>query len=123
MSVLLTCLISTVLGTLSGLGIGGGSLLILWLTLVQRMDYAEAKYINLLFFLPPAAISTGINLWKKRVSFFSVLPAVLAGCVSVLLFTWLSSSWDTAVLRKLFGALVLCTALRELFYKNKQRNA
>ena len=123
MPVLLTYFISAILGTLSGLGIGGGSLLMLWLTLVLRMDYTQAKYINLLFFLPPAAISTGVNLWKKRVSFSAVLPAALAGSFSVLLFTKLSSGWDTEMLRKLFGALLLCTALRELLYKRKQRNA
>lgn len=43
-------LVSTLLGCLSGLGIGGGSLLILWLTLVLKVDPIVARQINLLFF-------------------------------------------------------------------------
>ena len=46
--------ISTLLGFLTGLGIGGGSLLILWLTQVQGIDQSTARLINLIFFLPGA---------------------------------------------------------------------
>ena len=119
MSFLLTLLISTALGLLSGLGVGGGSLLILWLTLVCKEDYSAAKYINLLFFLPPAAISTSVRLFWKQLSLKRILPAVVAGVVSAAVFTVLSSSWDVAILRKLFGALLFFTAWRELRYKEK----
>ena len=47
-------LVGIVLGVLSGLGIGGGSLLILWLTFVLGMDHETARGINLLFFVPSA---------------------------------------------------------------------
>lgn len=45
-------------GVLSGCGIGGGSLLLLWLTLVQDMPQFTAGGINLLYFLAcaPAAL-------------------------------------------------------------------
>ena len=56
--------IATVLGFLSGLGTGGGSILILWLTMAANMAQAEARAINLLFFLPSAAISC-ILRWKS----------------------------------------------------------
>ena len=42
-------LVGTVLGFLSGLGIGGGSLLILWLTMVLDMEQSAARFVNLLF--------------------------------------------------------------------------
>ena len=51
-----TLLVATILGFLTGLGVGGGSLLILWLTIVLGMDQATARGINLLFFLPAAVI-------------------------------------------------------------------
>ena len=50
-------LVGTVLGFLSGLGIGGGSLLILWLTMVLDMEQSAARFVNLLFFLPSASVS------------------------------------------------------------------
>lgn len=119
MSFLLTICVSAVLGLLSGLGVGGGSLLILWLTLVVQTDYTTAKYINLLFFLPPALISTVIHLIRKKLPIKKVIPAALAGSASAAIFTILSSSWDVEILRKLFGALLLITAWRELKYKKQ----
>lgn len=121
MSFFITVCISAALGLLSGLGIGGGSLLILWLTLVVHMDYTTAKYINLLFFLPPALISTVVHLFRKELSIKKVLPAALAGGASAVLFTILSNSWNVDILKKIFGVLLLLTAWRELRYKNKQQ--
>lgn len=45
-------IVGTVLGFLTGLGVGGGSLLILWLTLALEMPQTAARGINLLFFCP-----------------------------------------------------------------------
>ena len=55
-------LVGAVLGFLSALGIGGGSLLILWLTLVLGWEPDRARQVNLLFFLPSALVST----WLRR---------------------------------------------------------
>ena len=74
-----TLLISTLLGFLSGLGTGGGSLLILWLTLVQGMEPEMARSINLMFFLPCALIAT-IFRWKQsKPNWKLILPAAAAG--------------------------------------------
>ena len=119
MSFLLNLCVSTALGFLSGLGIGGGSLMILWLTLVQNMAFSSAKYLNLLFFLPPAAISTITHLVRKKLSLKKVIPAALAGMISAGVFLFLSSGWDVQLLRKLFGALLLLAAWKELRYRKE----
>jgi len=120
MSFFINLVVSSLLGVLSGLGVGGGSLLIIWLTLVRKLDYPTAKYMNLLFFLPPALIATAGHFLQKRLRFQKILPAVLTGCISTVAFTVLSSGWDTGILRKLFGVLLLITAFRELRYKKQQ---
>ena len=56
--------VGAILGFLSGLGIGGGSLLILWLTLVQKVDPTIARGVNLLFFLPCALVAALLR-WKQ----------------------------------------------------------
>ena len=119
MSFLVKLCVSAALGFLSGLGVGGGSLMILWLTLVQKMEFSSAKYLNLLFFLPPAAISTLSHLAQKKLSLKKVIPAALAGMLSAYVFLSLSSGWNVQLLRKLFGALLLFAAWKELRYRKK----
>lgn len=110
-------LVGTVLGFLAGLGIGGGSLLILWLTMVLGMDQATARGINLLFFLPAALIAC-VFRWKEgSISWKKIIPAMVSGCVAAALFSWLGGFLDIALLKKLFGGLLIITGLRELFYR------
>ncbi len=114
-------LIGTVLGVLSGLGTGGGSLLIIWLTLVQQIPGPQAKVMNLLFFLPSALIAC-LFRWKQgRLQIKKILPAIIAGSISAAGFAWFGSQWDTAILKKIFGGLLIFTGIRELLYKPKDR--
>lgn len=113
--------VGAILGFLSGLGVGGGSLLMLWLTLVLGLEHAAARNINLLFFLPAAAIAS-VFRWKQgALDLKRILPAVLAGCISAAVFAWLSRHIDITMIKKLFGGLLLITGFRELFYR--PRNA
>lgn len=112
--------VSTVLGFLAGLGVGGGSLLILWLTLVLGMAHPEARVLNLLFFLPSAVVSS-LFRWKQgKLEIKKVLPAIIAGCVAAAGCSLLSRNLDMEVLKKLFGGLLLITGVRELLYKPKK---
>lgn len=118
---LISILVGTALGFLSGLGIGGGSLLILWLTLVMNTAPHSARIINLLFFLPSAVIAV-LFRWKQgSVNFPKILPAILAGAIAALLFSLLSEILDTSLLRKLFGGLLILTGIREISYKPKSK--
>lgn len=113
-------IVGTVLGFLAGLGVGGGSLLMLWLTFVLGMDHEIARGINLLFFLPSALIAICFR-WKQGVIHWKqIFPAMIAGCIAALLFSWLGSAMDMTLLKKLFGGLLIFTGLRELFYRQKK---
>jgi uncharacterized membrane protein YfcA len=113
-------LVGTILGVLSGLGTGGGSLLILWLTLMLGMDQETARSINLMFFIPSALVAC-LFRWKQgRLDIKKVLPAIIAGSIASGLFTFLSRDMDTTMLRKLFGGLLIVTRLRELLYRPKK---
>lgn len=111
--------VSTVLGFLAGIGVGGGSLLILWLTLVLGMAHPEARVLNLLFFLPSAVVAS-IFRWKQgKLDFKKVLPAIVVGCGAAAVCSLLSFRLDMDILKKLFGGLLLITGIRELLYKAK----
>ena len=117
----LSVAVGTVLGILSGLGTGGGSLLILWLTLVLGTAQAQARAINLLFFIPSALIACLVRWKQGRLDIKKVLPAIVAGSISAAVFAYFSIHWDTQFLQKLFGFLLLFTGTRELLYKPKAR--
>jgi uncharacterized membrane protein YfcA len=119
-SLAVSLLVGTLLGFLSGLGIGGGSLLILWLTLAKNMPVTDARAINLLFFIPSALIACMFRWQQGRLEVRKILPAILAGSIAAALFAWFGSQWDTQMLRKAFGLLLLFTGLRELFYKPRK---
>ena len=120
---MISMLIGALLGFLSGLGIGGGSLLILWLTIVQNVDPTTARGINLLFFLPCALIAAFFRRKQGSLPLGKLLPAIVTGSVSALLFSLIGTGLDLTVLRKLFGGLLLITGLREIFYRPKNAGA
>ena len=115
-----SALMGTLLGFLSGLGTGGGSLLILWLTLVCQISQSDARCINLLFFIPSAVIAC-LFRWKQgKLDLRKIIPAIIAGCCAAAACSWLSTVVDTELLKKAFGILLLATGLRELFYRPRK---
>lgn len=117
----ISVMVGVLLGFLSGLGIGGGSLLILWLTLVMDLEQAAARSINLLFFIP-SALTAGYFRWKQgTIDLKKLLPAILGGCAAALAFSLLGTRLDTGLLKRLFGILLIATGLREIFYRPKNK--
>lgn len=106
-----------VLGYLAGLGVGGGSLLILWLTLVLQIPNESARLINLMFFIT-AAGTVSLFRWKQgTLQLKKILPAILAGSIAAGVFSWIGLHLDAGLLKKLFGILLLFTGVRELLYR------
>lgn len=113
-------LVGAALGFLSGLGVGGGSLLLLWLTVVMDRSQDTARAMNLLFFLPCALIATVFRWKQARLPLPIALPAVLGGLLGAALGCLLGPQIDADLLKKAFGVLFIVTAIRELFYREKQ---
>lgn len=113
-------LISTVLGFLSGIGVGGGSLLMLWLTIVLSLPPQSARCINLLFFIPSSLIACFFR-WKQGIlDLKAIFPAIISGSICAMLFSWLGAMAELSLLKKLFGVLLILTGIRELCYKKKK---
>ena len=114
-------LVGVVLGFLSGLGTGGGSLLILWLTVVLNLDPLTARSINLMFYIPSALTAIIFRRKSDGFSIKSVIPAIIPGCIAAGIFSFISTRIDVAVLKKIFGIILLLVGVKELFYR--PRNA
>ncbi len=116
-SIPVAIIVGIVTGYLAGLGVGGGSLLILWLTLLLNMPQSNARIINLLFFLVCAGTVSFFRFKQGKLHIRAILPAIIAGCIAAGLFSWFSRSWDVALLKKAFGVLLIFAGIRELLYR------
>lgn len=113
--------VGTVLGFLSGLGVGGGSLLILWLTAVLGMEQRMAQGINLLFFLPSAAVSCLFHWKQGRLNLGVAIPAIVAGVLAAAFCAWAGFGMEEKLLKKLFGGLLIFIGLWELLAPRKDK--
>ena len=107
-------------GVLSGFGIGGGSLLMVWMTAVLQMEQRTAQAINLLFFLPTASASLIFHVKSGQVAWKATVPAALAGLATAALSAWVATMIDAALLRKFFGVFLLFVGVSEIFRKPKK---
>ena len=106
-------------GILSAWGVGGGTLLLLLMTLFLGVEQADAMAINLLYFLPTAAMGL-LYHGKSGLLEKSVLrSAIPAGLIAAALAAWLSFSVDTELLRRPFGVYLLLAAASLLLQAKK----
>lgn len=80
-----------VCGVLSGFGIGGGSLLMVWMAAVLSMDQKAAQGVNLLYFLPCAACALIFHIKNRQIVWPAVWPAAAAGAVCA----WAARCWPS----------------------------
>lgn len=107
-------LVGAGLGFLSGLGVGGGSLLLLWLTLVVGLPQSEARVMNLMFFVPCALLATAFRWKQSKLDKRLLLPAVAAGLAGAWLGNIIGPGIDKEILRRAFGVMFLLCGIREL---------
>lgn len=116
---MLSVIAGLVCGVISGLGIGGGSLLMIYMTAFAHLGQLEAQGINLLYFLPTAGTSLLLHVKNRYVVWPVVLPAAIAGAVCSFASGYLAGSLEDHILRKLFGGFLLVVGCLELFGKHE----
>lgn len=108
-------------GALGAMGLGGGGILIIYLTLFENMNQALAQGINLIFFIPGALIALIYYTKKHMIDYKLILPAIITGLLGAASGSFLSGILDGYILSKLFAALLLLMGLKQLFFKNKKK--
>ncbi len=92
---------------LSGLGVGSGGLLVIWLTMIEGVSPESARGLNLLFFVFSASAAILVHLYRRRINMRLVTVLSLFACLGTLAGTYLSSSVDSGLLRKIFGGMLV----------------
>lgn len=104
-------------GVLASMGLGGGFILVVWLTLAEGVDQRTAQGINVLFFLPIALIALIMHLKNGLVNKAVVKSMILGGLIGAVVGTIGAQLIGNGLLRKLYALFLLAFGLRELFGK------
>lgn len=119
MNWLFSLLAGALSGTVAAMGLGGGFVLFLYLTLFTGLDFLQCQIVNLLFFLPCALLA----MWRYRkeglLQFPILLPMMLFGSAGVVLgrlaAMWMGTQW----VKWCFGAVLIPLGFKELFHKKQ----
>lgn len=104
-------------GILGSMGLGGGGILIIYLSLFSKLEQMNAQGINLIFFVSIALISVIFFSFKNLIDWKFIFPAVLLGIPGTFIGFHLSSNIDAQVLSKIFSVFLICIGIYQLFPK------
>ncbi len=115
-------LVGLMTGIISGFGVGGGSLLVLYLTNFEQVHQLSAQGINLMYFLFVAPSALYSHIKNKLIDKNSAIICIISGVPTCILFAFIASKTDIDLLRRLFGMLMLFIGVRELFAKKTHKS-
>lgn len=107
-------LVGMISGIVTGLGMGGGSILILILTSFLSIDQHVAQAMNLIFFIPTSIVSIIIHIRNKNVEKGTgrklLLPGIIGGASGAILAQHIKAN----NLKRYFGIFLLAVGIYEI---------
>lgn len=116
-------LIGFLSGVISGMGIGGGTILIPALVLLNNLPQHQAQGINLIYFLPTAVVALILHKKSGNIETKIIKPIILFGLLGAVAGSLLAWSIDADMLRKIFGIFLIIMGVAELFKKEKRNES
>ena len=108
---MLFALIGFFAGIIGGMGMGGGTILIPALVL---LDTKIAQSVNLLSSIPMTLIALAIHIKNKNVIFKLVIPIAVFGVLGAVFGSLLANYLSSDILKKIFGVFLLLVGLFEV---------
>lgn len=106
-------------GIISGMGMGGGAILIPALFFAVNPEQHIAQSVNLLYFIPTAVIALVIHIKNKHIDFKMALPIIGFGICGSFFGSWFAARMDGTLLKKLFGGFLILMSIYEMFRKGR----
>lgn len=107
-------------GIVSGMGIGGGTVLIPALGLFFDMPQKTAQNINLIYFIPTAIVALITHIKQKRIETKSIKAIIPLGIVGAAIGSLIALSLGNELLRTMFGWFLLVMGIREIIIGIKE---
>ena len=120
--------IGLISGIVGGLGMGGGTVLILLLSMFVNIEQHIAQGTNVIFFVPTAIAAIFVFIKNKNIKFKVGIPVCLWGLLGAFIGASISSNMEVGILRKCFGIFLIIIAIYQTYslykrYRNeKNRN-
>lgn len=102
-------------GIVAALGMGGGTILILLLSIFTSLKQHLIQGTNLIFFIPTSIVAIYMNIKNKTIEYKLAISIILAGIVGAVVGSKLSFKLENSMLKKCFGIFLLFIALFEIF--------
>jgi len=124
---MLEILIGFISGIVSGTGMGGGTILILCLSMFLGINQKIAQAINLIFFIPTSIAAIYINIKQKNINLKISKIIIFCGIIGAIIGATIAKNMDTKILRKSFGIFLAFIAIHEIYtilktYKKRKNN-
>ncbi len=102
-------------GIAAGMGLGGGTVLLIYLTLFTSVPQLTAQGINLFVFVPTALLAVIIYAIRRKIRWRLVLFMAPLGILGSLLGSLLLPHIPTDVLSKILGGVLIFMGASRLF--------
>lgn len=102
-------------GIFAAMGVGGGMILIIYLTFFAGFPQLSAQGINLIYFIPIALLSVIIHTKNKLIEWKKIVPSLIAGTAFAVLGAFAADCLGSVVLGKIFGGFIIIIGIKELF--------
>lgn len=113
--------IGLISGIVSGMGIGGGAILIPALIMFVKAPQHIAQSVNLLYFIPTAVAALFVHIKNKRIDFKIAVPIIIFGLFGAYIVSQLAINLSGPTLRKWFGVFLLVIGINEMIRKDKAK--
>lgn len=107
-------------GIISGMGIGGGTILIPALLFLTEIDQHQAQGVNLIYFIPTAITALITHQKKGNLDWKTARPLAVLGLAGAAAGAFLAVSLESEILKKIFGGFLFLMGLSEIFKKKKE---
>ncbi|MDR2649208.1 MAG: sulfite exporter TauE/SafE family protein [Clostridiales bacterium] len=104
-------------GIISGMGIGGGTVLIPALSIIYGIRQQTAQNVNLIYFIPTALIALITHIKQGNIEKKPLLPIITFGLVGAAAGSWIAVGMKADILRGCFGFFLLAMGAYEFFKK------
>lgn len=112
---MLSAVIGFFSGIISGMGIGGGVVLIPSLIFIYSINQKLAQGINLTYFIPTAIISLAVHIKRKNVDIKTAAVIGAFGCIGAIGGSLLALKINGDILSKIFGGFLAIIGIREIY--------